>query len=482
MKMHSRASGRERGVVLVVALLLLVMLTIVGVAALSGSMMQERMAGNAHLQTRAFEAASAGVASSLAFRDANMPTGQTCNSATSSQWDTGWVVAPEPVGDARLRQRMYCVDYGADSAGAFSGFELFVLNRGEVLGSGGVVATRDIEVRIDTVTSGMPGDGCAAFCFPAADDIDVGPCDSAAPDFCACAFERSGVGTIPRYGNPSGNRIIWNWSSGSLEVAGHPLEQGHAPAFTGPPNLMLAWQCHVTATGNAEDRLGQFKGGFGGGGSLGMPWEDPVATFEFVNVLRNLAIDNGSRFDGGRTWGPGGPSNRTIGGGFNQVTYVDGDATLGANARGSGILVVEGALNWGGGTPEFDGLIIALGGVFNGGGGGNGGNEGGSIVITNLNQKPSEVSEGTDSDPGFGDAVDIRMDFSGAGGAGFKFGCDALWALLEPGGPLHGTDAVGMWEPACDAGGGFTPAGVRTGLASWRENIGWRADDFFGPE
>ena len=52
---------RQAGAVLVFSILVLLILTVLGVASMSSSNMQERMAGNARLEAEAFEAASAGV-------------------------------------------------------------------------------------------------------------------------------------------------------------------------------------------------------------------------------------------------------------------------------------------------------------------------------------------------------------------------------------------------------------------------------------
>jgi len=55
----------HHGVALIFALLLLLVLTVIGVATMSGVAMQERMASNANLQALAFKAASAGITESL---------------------------------------------------------------------------------------------------------------------------------------------------------------------------------------------------------------------------------------------------------------------------------------------------------------------------------------------------------------------------------------------------------------------------------
>jgi len=53
--------SRERGMVLVMALVILLILTILGVTAMSTSGLQEKMAGNAQEQTQAFQAAESGL-------------------------------------------------------------------------------------------------------------------------------------------------------------------------------------------------------------------------------------------------------------------------------------------------------------------------------------------------------------------------------------------------------------------------------------
>lgn len=55
------SSGTEHGSALIIALILLVLLTIIGVSAIQNTTMQERMAGNMKEQHRAFQAAEQGL-------------------------------------------------------------------------------------------------------------------------------------------------------------------------------------------------------------------------------------------------------------------------------------------------------------------------------------------------------------------------------------------------------------------------------------
>ena len=68
--MRPNFSHRERGAVLIVALLFLVMLTMLGITAMTGTTMEERMAGNARDNSIAFQAAEA------ALRDARRDLGE----------------------------------------------------------------------------------------------------------------------------------------------------------------------------------------------------------------------------------------------------------------------------------------------------------------------------------------------------------------------------------------------------------------------
>lgn len=61
MKHSNLSPNRERGAALVIALIMLVILTIIGVAAIEGSAIQERIAGAALERNRAFQAAEAGL-------------------------------------------------------------------------------------------------------------------------------------------------------------------------------------------------------------------------------------------------------------------------------------------------------------------------------------------------------------------------------------------------------------------------------------
>lgn len=155
----------QRGVALVVALVLLLMLTILGVASMSGSIMQERMAGNVNLQAWAFEAASAGVSDSVKFAlpenwgvdESGDP--RVCERG-GGEWQADWgedvQVSPPDLPDGisvSYRQKVGCFE-AEDSPDEWDEFEdvslqTLVLNRGEVKRADGtLLARREVEVRV----------------------------------------------------------------------------------------------------------------------------------------------------------------------------------------------------------------------------------------------------------------------------------------------------------------------------------------------
>lgn len=86
---------RQHGVVLVTGLIFLVILTLIGVTALTNTMMEERMAGNTRDQEVAFEAAEAAVRDAETFLEAaTLPSFNGSNGLYSQE------AAPAPEWDA----------------------------------------------------------------------------------------------------------------------------------------------------------------------------------------------------------------------------------------------------------------------------------------------------------------------------------------------------------------------------------------------
>ncbi|HET6564087.1 MAG TPA: PilX N-terminal domain-containing pilus assembly protein, partial [Xanthomonadales bacterium] len=351
---------KQQGVALILSLLLLFVLVILGVAGFSNTHMQERSAGNALLQTMAFEAASAGANDAINFFDANRESGDDvdCGATGHTGWanPTAWG-APVEVksGDHRAtyRSRMYCLadTYPCLEADEDAGLctsedrpvrsQLFVLSRGEVWSpDDNVIAQRDVEVRLEVGNpGGGPGDGCTAICFPGCEMGDL-------------AFP----------------------TSNSFQVDGN-----------GEPAITAGCQSAADAITGAirANRIGNYYGGIESV-SPGSPWDDVNTVEQFRQNLESAAI---AAQGAGTCQGPcylsgadGAPfvdnGNTTYGTvGDPQITYVEGDVEMGGNISGAGIFVVNGNLNWNG-TPDFKGLILVLGGTYEVIGGGTGGDHG----------------------------------------------------------------------------------------------------------
>ena len=66
-RLPCRAPARERGAVLIVSLILLVVMTLLGVTSMNSTSLEEKMAANTQITTRAFQTAETGL--SIAFND-----------------------------------------------------------------------------------------------------------------------------------------------------------------------------------------------------------------------------------------------------------------------------------------------------------------------------------------------------------------------------------------------------------------------------
>jgi hypothetical protein len=433
----------QQGIALILSLLLLFVMLILGIAGFSNTHIQERSAGNARLQTLAFEAASAGANNAINFFDTHRELGddELCGATGHEGWEsaTDWVdMGNVGSGDntATLRQRMYCLAdaYPCSVAEEDEGLctsedrpprsQLFVQSRGEVTIDGDVVAQRDVEVRLEVGNpGGGVGDGCTAICFPSC-EID------------SVAFP----------------------TSNSFQVDGN-----------GEPAITAGCQAAANDITAAirDNRIGNYDGGIEFA-TPGAPWDSVSSVEQFrLNLQAAAAAAQGagtcqtscvlSGTDGDPYVDNGNSDYGSVG--DPQITYVEGNAEFGGGISGAGILVVNGNLAWNG-TPNFQGLILVLGGTYEVIGGGTGGDHGGSVVL--LNAVGAEGDE-------FGATT---ADFTGGGTALYQFDCSALWAAHD----LLDEAGQEMWSPECDVGpeNVFQAGPPELVIASWRENIGWR--------
>ncbi|HKJ17366.1 MAG TPA: PilX N-terminal domain-containing pilus assembly protein [Xanthomonadales bacterium] len=449
MKQLSNFS-RQKGVALFVGLILLLVMTVLGISAFQNSHIQERAAGNARLQSLAFEAAAAGASNSINFfeqqKAADALPDEECGDNDHVGWEnpTDWVSMDSGHPQVTLEQRLYCLaDAYPDSADCEPGEEddgetcirppqsqLFVLSRGQVFSGGDSVAMREVEVRLDIGHNYAVGDGCGALCFPS--------CNPGEFEF------------------PNSNVFQVNGQGG--------------PSITGGCDAMS----DAILAGIKDNRIGNYIDPPATSGP-GSPWDTPENTESFRENLEALASTQQSEnpdscqtlcyYDGDGVYEDNG--NSEYGTVENmQLTYIAGDADFGGGISGAGIMMVEGNLNWNG-TPDFKGLIVTLGGTFTIDGGGLGGNHAGSVVILNH--------EAGTTNP-FGDS---SFGSIGGGTAEYNYNCAML--QLANSTLLGTTPAANIWDPQCNDGPGnpFQAGPKEMVIASWRENIGWR-EEFFG--
>lgn len=458
-KLDLKPLPHQSGAVLVISILVLLVLTILGVASMSSSTMQERMAGNARLEAEAFEAASAGVSDSLnyvisQFADPTALPDAECGALGHDGWTavvdgeevpqaTGWTDPPVDVGDAHYQLRMYClVDQtppdptdtfcvaNPDQCGQPRS-QLFVESRGQRMVGGEAIAERGIEVRIGLVARNdvIDGDGCGAMCFPGGTSGDL-------------AFPTSNAFAVDGEGGPA---ITTGYDSDGEDSLAVAIEEAIRP-----------------------NRIGNYDGGIAAN-EIGSPWEslDLIDEFRQLVAAAASATDTAYTNENAGEWPTDGNPEFVGPNGEPQITYFDGDVNFSGTPSGEGIMVIDGNLT-AGGTPEFNGLLVVLGGSYNITGGGTGGGPAGSLVIVGAEEGSVE----------FGN---FNADLTGGGNALYAFNCENLRtaeSLLEAAGM-----GEGLWAPECEEP---PPANLVDAedthyrILSWRENIGWREANEFG--
>lgn len=366
----------QKGTALIFSLLILLIMTIIGVAVMSNTQMQERMSGNVALQSQAFEAASAGISDALRFGmneffgdpDAS-PTPSDlgdarCTRDRISEWRTGTSSKPRYGVDTDLplmkdsvqtvsvqyQLRAECFqDPGLAPANAPA--EGYVTSLGAVYvdGIADPLATREVEVRVDDFrTDGLSAlriEGAAEIDFKAANSNNFfisgegGPAVTATTDDNAgdivTAIESAGDGT--RLANYDGGvsasdydppfNSAWMLARFGLEIKAF-LEFHELVGSDIPTTQADSDQC-VDA--------------------------DLPAGFDLP--IMGLIQPAGSKFSV--------TGNKS----FEGITYIDGDLDMRGGAEGNGLVIVEGDVTWAG-TDEFRGLVITLGGDLQLGGGG----------------------------------------------------------------------------------------------------------------
>ncbi|MFU8832283.1 MAG: PilX N-terminal domain-containing pilus assembly protein [Wenzhouxiangella sp.] len=345
--MHSiRTPLPQQGTALVFSLLILLIMTVLGVAVMSNTQMQERMAGNVNLQAIAFEAASAGVSQALAYgmeRWYDSDGERACNRQTGF-WEEDYSapIYVELQGDAAqkvdisYRLKADCLEdpgFGADPDDStfVPPVQMYITSQGIVSSGGQQLATREIEVRIDDFRT----DGRSAMRIEGGTEGDVTiDFDPANSD----KFVVDGVG---------GPAI----TASTLSNAGKIAEE------------------------IGSDRLGNYAGGVSKS-DFGPPFNSAWKMARFALEIRaflefhgfeashqpadGLSCQGLSSSDMPQMAYTDGDISLNGSGALDGITYTRGNLSLGGNASGSGLIIVEGQVVWHGGA-NFQGIVIGLG-------------------------------------------------------------------------------------------------------------------------
>ena len=444
-----RDSKKEKGVALVFALLILLVLTILGVASMGNTAMQERMTGNANLQALAFQAASSGVPGAIAFGTNQINWGG--NTSCAGEWKGDWspwtlVISTSGV-NAEFRRQVRCIQDEELMALGVSDIrsQLYVRTEGRVVrpgpGINRALSTRQVEVLIDR---------------------RGGVTES--------AIRVEGSARVTADTPNSANFLVDGGTQG-VSISASTIENRD-----------------IIRTSVHKNRVNQYKPNPPGivQSDYESPWNDPVALAELMNELRgNLiacseggagvvagqkcTIDDSVTVDFDRAkcrYYAGNESRSGEGSGLGVESpgdfglhFVDGNLDLGGRSDNFGLIISTGFFDMSG-NANLTGKAIALGGRFKLYGGG-GEESKGSIFLTNLDLDAS--------DPAFGSS---DLDLSGGGDHQVYYDCEKAKQALE----LFGRCGVNNLPPVPVCTGDGEGGGVRDVMASWRENFGWRED------
>lgn len=408
------ARSIQKGSVLIVSLLLLLIITIVGIAGISNSMLGERVAGNQRQVSLALMAAESGLVEAKKWLDDNrILWGKTedslelLNSLASSTGDASWEITSLVYKSG--------IDNVAD-----------ITSCGKVADTG--------------------AERCVSFSYIQA---------KGAAKLAALSLIGKAINFIY---NDTGN-IEFN-GNGGLAIALN--DDTNAANLVAIKTKFDELQAKVDSLGidslNGDERkfYQRFKGGIEKV-DFGDPFGDPVTLNNFVESVKNdycgcrttvsyckdkvytAKVDcssvgfytNDKSFD----IGVAASKNKAA---IPKLVYIEPEipgGTLTINLSGStvgaGIFVVNGNVIFSG-TPSYEGLLLVVGDSFRVRGGGNGGVTG-SLVVTNLDKNSDDESV-------FGD---VTVELTGTGNSDYHYN-EALLKVFH--GKLLSGDTQDLWK------------------------------------
>lgn len=386
---------RQKGTALALSLLILLVLTIVGVASLSNTQMQERMSGNFNLQALAFEAASAGTSEALKFGvESLLTTAPRCDEIDFASNPNPTL--PQAIGAEQSLRMLQTQGIGLffqlradcleDSDPAFTDnpnkpTQAYVTSKGIVRRvtdgePGDILAEREIELRLDSFRT----DGRSAIRIEGEAQVEV-LASNRSNSYQVDGLGGPAISTTPVSRDPNnadliaaaiGDDRLANYDGGIVESTyGLPFSSAwHLARFALEIRAFMdfhdyAEASHVQATGTCNP-IPDWQPR--GAEEVGLFAEDVFGT----NYVPEMRLINNS----GSTYSPGNSET------FNGITYVTGNLDMNGNQSGNGLLIVQGTVRWKG-TAEFSGVVIVLGGEYETYGSGNGETYG-TVFITNV--------------------------------------------------------------------------------------------------
>jgi len=370
----SDLGGRERGNAMVVALLVLMVMTSVGVAYVAVTKSEKQIAGNSMTATQAMYAAEAGIAEGL--HRMAFPAESTNYIGPAGLPTAGWgkyIVLASGASLLDTDGAALATD-GLDNDG-----DTFVDESGErypeVLTKQAISpdALRYPFVRVEYKTQGTKllryGDADDDPTTPPAENLNKG-----APVLRITASGRRGNAAKTLEAEavrfPLVDVASAVWAGGPTKFNGNAfLIDGHDHAATAPhdtvagappvPAIMTAGPASdMDLSTNQLDNVT----GEGGDGSV----QQSTFTYDFVQLWNQLSTMVDFKDTGPLTYGSSTPPHGTLA--DPKVTLVDGGLTVNGTWTGAGILMVNGNLAMGGGCV-FRGIVIATGDVKLTGGG-----------------------------------------------------------------------------------------------------------------
>lgn len=194
------------------------------------------------------------------------------------------------------------------------------------------------------------------------------------------------------------------------------------------------------------------------------PFGDPEKMNQFIESIKTeyYALPVGSRGTAPNSMGT--PATRDASGNIlvpavEKITYVSGNIEFKGQAKGAGILVIEGNLTISGNLLEYEGLIVVRGQSFQMNGGGNR-ELLGSIVFANP------IKNASTGEWSFGQAeATFVFDINGGGNALFEYNEATLVKAREL--LSDASVAKQLWQVGSGTGGGA--AAAASAMMNWGE-------------